>query len=58
MRRGDLWSQAKQQVDDALKDVSATSDEVGLFFFDRGVRPGLTFAEWNDLDPSKRVAVL
>src|SRR4051794_18622952 len=43
MRRGDLWNQAKQQVDAALKDVSPTADEVGLFFFDRGVRPGLTF---------------
>lgn len=58
MRRDDLWNQAKAQVDDALKDVSATNDEVGLFFFDRGVRPAMTFAEWNDLDPSKRVAVL
>src|SRR5262245_27078484 len=45
MQRGDLWQQATDQVEQVLKGVSP-ADEVGLYFFDRQVRPGMTFAEW------------
>jgi hypothetical protein len=57
MKRPDLWSQAVKQVEQVLGDVSP-SDEVGLFLFDRQVRPALTFSEWNETDPSRRAAVL
>lgn len=57
MRRGDLWPQATGQVEQVLRDVGP-ADEVGLYLFDRRVRPGMTFAEWNDLEPSGRAAVL
>lgn len=57
MRRGNLWTQAADQVDQVLRDIGP-ADEVGLYFFDRRVRPGMTFAEWNDLEPSGRAMVL
>src|SRR5688572_13343992 len=56
MRRGDLWQQAMQQAEQTLRDL-APNDEAALYFFDRQVRPGLTFAEWNDLGPARRDAV-
>jgi hypothetical protein len=57
MRRGDLWAQAKQQMDVALKDITP-ADEVGLYLFDRQLRPALTMGEWNQTDPSHRMAIL
>ncbi len=57
MRRADLWSQAAARAEEVLRDVTP-ADEVGLFFFDRHVRPGMTFAEWGELEPSRRAAVL
>src|SRR5829696_4848377 len=33
MQRGDLWEQAKNQIEQAMRDLSAT-DEVSLFLFD------------------------
>src|SRR4051812_19756068 len=57
MRRGDLWRQAVDQAEKVLSDVKPT-DEVGLFLFDRNLRPAMTFAEWNETDPSRRAAML
>ena len=57
MQRGDLWRQAATQVDRVLDDVKP-ADEVGLFFFDRQVRPALTFSEWTQTDPAQRAATL
>jgi hypothetical protein len=57
MRRGDLWSQAKQQVEKVLREAGP-GDELGLFFFDRDVRTGVTFGEWNEQDPAQRAALL
>ena len=57
MRRDDLWQQARAQVDRALGELAPT-DEVGLFFFDRRVRAGMTFEESNELDSGRRVAML
>ncbi len=57
MRRGDLWKQANAQVDQVLHDLSPL-DEVALFFFDRRVRPALSFTEWNEADPAARVTLL
>src|SRR5205823_2082963 len=57
MRRGDLWQQAATQVDRALADVSP-ADEVALFLFDRTVHPAFTFDQWNQLEPSRRAAML
>jgi hypothetical protein len=53
MRRGDAWPQAVRQAEQALADLKP-EDEAALFFFDRSVRPGLSFAEWNDLAPGQR----
>ena len=53
MRRGDLWQQATRQAEQTLADLKP-EDEAALFFFDRQVRPGLSFAEWNDLAPGQR----
>ncbi|HEV2292706.1 MAG TPA: BatA domain-containing protein [Tepidisphaeraceae bacterium] len=57
MQRGSTWENARVEVERTLQEVSPT-DEVGLFFFDRNVRPGMTFREWNELDGSRRVALL
>jgi hypothetical protein len=57
MRRADLWDQAKRQAEDVL-DRAAPGDQIGLYFFDREVRPALTFAEWNELEATHRAAVL
>jgi len=57
MQRGDAWNRARAEVENALRDLSPT-DEVGLFLFDRTVRPAMTFREWNELDGSRRVAML
>src|SRR5215213_6176164 len=57
MRRADLWQQATRQAGEVIKDLSPR-DEVALLLFDRQVRPAMTFAEWNELDPSRRTAVL
>lgn len=57
MRRADLWQQATRHAEQAIHDLSPR-DEVALLLFDRQVRPALTFAEWNELDPSRRAAVL
>jgi hypothetical protein len=57
MRRGDLWTQATRQAEQVAAGL-APSDELALFFFDRNVRPALTFSEWNQLDPPRRAAVV
>jgi hypothetical protein len=58
MRRGDLWNQAKARVDKVLAELTP-ADEAALFFFDRNVRPGMTFAEWRETpDPGRRGATL
>ncbi|MGB7160925.1 MAG: BatA domain-containing protein [Tepidisphaeraceae bacterium] len=57
MQRGDTWQRARAEVESVLRDISP-SDEVGLFFFDRAVRPALTFREWNETDGSRRLPVL
>src|SRR5215218_5391399 len=57
MRRGDTWNRARAEVENVLRDVSP-NDEVGLFLFDRTVRPAMTFREWNELDGSRRTAML
>lgn len=57
MRRGDLWPQARAQAERVI-DGLTPADEVALFFADRAVRPALTFAEGNELDHPRRVAML
>src|SRR5688500_4434017 len=57
MRRDDLWQQANTRVDEVLKDLSP-ADEVGLFLFDRSVRPAFTVDECNSTDPARRAAML
>jgi hypothetical protein len=56
MRRPDLWTDAKKQVETALSDVKP-ADEVGLYFFDRQIRPGLTLTQWNEADSATRLAL-
>src|SRR5688572_19171293 len=53
MRRADLWQQAKAQLDKTVADMKP-EDEAALYFFDRTTKPGMTFAEWNELTPSVR----
>ena len=57
MRRGDLWPQARAQAERVI-DGLTPADEVALFFADRQVRPALSFAEGNELDHPRRVAML
>ncbi|MDQ3439576.1 MAG: BatA domain-containing protein [Planctomycetota bacterium] len=57
MQRGDAWNRARTEVENVLRELSPT-DEVGLFLFDRTVRPAMTFREWNELDEPRRVMML
>ncbi|QOV88292.1 BatA domain-containing protein [Humisphaera borealis] len=57
MMRGDLWQQATDRVQQTIDDLKP-QDEASLYFFDRQVRPGLTFAEWNELAPAVRAAAM
>jgi hypothetical protein len=57
MRRGDAWNRARAEVENALRELSPT-DEVTLLLFDRTVRPAMTLREWNELDGSRRTAML
>jgi hypothetical protein len=57
MRRGDTWGRARAEVENAIGGLLPT-DEVALLLFDRTVRPAMTFREWNELDPSRRIDVL
>lgn len=57
MRRGDLWPQARARAEEAINSLTP-ADEAALFFADRQVRPALTFAEGNELDHPRRVAML
>jgi hypothetical protein len=57
MRRENLWDQAKNQVDQVLRDASP-ADEVALFLFDRQARAAFTFDEWNSSNPSQRADLL
>jgi hypothetical protein len=54
MRRPNLWADAKTQVEAQLDDIQP-ADEVGLYFFDRQLHPGMTFDQWNQADPAQRL---
>ncbi len=56
MRRGDLWEQAVAKADDALAECRP-ADHVAVYTFDRTVRPVLSFAESDQLEPQQRIAV-
>jgi hypothetical protein len=56
MRRGDLWQKAIAQAEEALAGIRP-GDRLGLYAFDRTLRPILTFEEGDQLDASQRLAV-
>lgn len=56
MRRGDLWQKAVAQAEEAMNQLRPT-DRVGVFAFDRTLRPILTFDEGDQLDSNQRVAI-
>jgi hypothetical protein len=57
MRRGDLWTQAIRQIEETVEQLEP-GDELALFAFDDQVRPLVTFSEWNELEPSARLAAV
>lgn len=57
MKRADLWQQAGQKLQQTVDELRP-EDEASLYFFDRQVKPGLTFSEWNELTPGVRAATL
>jgi len=56
MRRGDLWTKAKQRAEEAIA-ACRPADQIALFAFDGTARPLLSFAESASLDPGRRQAV-
>lgn len=56
LRRGDLWAKAKAEADAALAAVKP-SDRLGLYAFDRTLRPVFGFAESEQLDAAQRLAI-
>jgi hypothetical protein len=57
MKRGDLWQRALAKADAALAECGP-ADHVAVFAFDRTVRPVVSFAEADQLEPQVRMAVL
>jgi hypothetical protein len=57
MRRPDLWADAKAQVEKELADITP-ADEVGLYVFDRRLRPAFSMAQWNEANPGQRLTLL
>ena len=56
LRRDSMWSEAVGRIDRHLRDLSPT-EELGIYTFDRRVRPLLSFHESRRLDPSARLAL-
>jgi hypothetical protein len=56
MKRGELWKQAVAKADDALAECRP-ADRVAVYAFDRTVRPVLSFAESDQLEPQQKIAV-
>lgn len=56
MRRPGAWDEARKAASTQLQ-KGTIGDEFAVLAFDRGVRPVVTFADWNGLEPSERVAV-
>ncbi|MCH8924077.1 MAG: VWA domain-containing protein, partial [Planctomycetes bacterium] len=57
MRRGDLWSQAKAQVEQVLDGLEPV-DDVALFTFDGVVRPMVGFDEADKMDPQRKAEIV
>jgi len=56
MRRGDLWSQARDKAEAVLKNTSP-ADRAAIFTFDRQLTPLVTFDEWNSTAAGDRAAL-
>ncbi|HTL54645.1 MAG TPA: BatA domain-containing protein [Candidatus Limnocylindrales bacterium] len=54
MRRANLWSDAREKVQSVLRQTSP-ADQVGLFTFDRELKPLVTFEQWNAIPLAERV---
>jgi len=46
-----------KRAEQAVSELKA-GDEASLYFFDERVRPAMTVTEWNELEPSRRSAIL
>ena len=57
MRRGNLWSQAKDEVE-AVLDSLEPVDDVALFTFDGVVRPMVGFDEADKMDPQRKAEIV
>lgn len=57
LRRGDLWSQARQRLDDVLNSVTP-ADRVSLLAFADAIEIKVSFDAWSDADPARRVALV
>ncbi len=56
MRRADLWSKAMTQAEAALKEIKS-GDRLGIFVYDKSMRPLLSFRESSQLEAGERVGV-
>lgn len=57
MRRDGLWDDARKAVDAQIR-TAGPADQLALFTYDTGVRPLLSFAEWNRLPVTDRAAAM
>lgn len=57
MQRGDLWTSAKEKIEE-LKNSLQPADTVCLLEFNHDVNSLLSFSEWNSLEPDARDSVL
>jgi hypothetical protein len=57
MRRSDLWNDATKKLNSVFTEA-APGDQLSLFTFDRGLRPLVTFEEWNNAAIGARAALV
>ncbi len=57
MQREDLWSQAKQKIEDELETLEA-GDEAVVIVFDKKEEKVIGFDEWRQLPPPERVQLV
>src|SRR5437016_1751001 len=56
MRRADLWTDTRSKADSVIGGTSP-ADQLGLYTFDRELKPLVTFEQWNAAPPAERASL-
>jgi hypothetical protein len=56
MRRANLWGEARNRAESLIRSA-APADQLALYTFDRGIKPLITFEQWNASPVAERTAL-